>query len=1014
MLQKKPNGGSLSLRLAIASTLGMGIMSAASAQNAPASERREVETVIVTGSFIRGTPEDAAVPVDVLSAEDLETQGSPTVVQLVKTITASQSALGESNRYNGGAGTATINLRGFGAARTLALMNGRRLAESPLAAFQGGGANLNFIPQAAVGRIELLKDGAAATYGSDAIGGVVNFITRTDLDGLELDAEYSYIADSDGDYQGSIAWGSRFERGNILFAGTYRHRSRLDIRDRDWALAPYDDANYGGWTGAGNPGFYVNATSGATLFRDNGCAELGGQLTDAATAPTTSTALTSTCRFQFSTFNDLVNEEDHYQAYAELNYDLTEDVTLHAEVAYALDDVPMQRLSPANLTAQYPSPISRGGTSGSLGTPFGLNQSVRYNVPNYHPGLADLRAVCAPPLTADMCAGMNAAAGVDISPLGWRAIAHAGHPTNRDKGDHQTVENTGIRGSFGLSGDIGGVHWDTALTAMRANAEVNTNDLVVSRLQLALNGFGSLKGGAPCTAARVPANAGRADLGCYFFNPFTNSVAVSAVNGQANPYYRGNANPAVINNPQLVEWLYGNYTNESKNDIAVFDAVLSGEMPVKLWGDDNVGWAAGAQVRYNRFEAEYGDLFNTAVNPCVDSVDDGTPGCANPAGPLIFFGSDLNFKDDREVYAVFAETRVPVTNTFDVSLAVRFEEYGGNVGSTTDPKLSVRWQALDWLALRGSASTTFRAPVLPTLDSGCATGVVQISGQYRAQETCGNELLKPETADTFNVGVLFSPGGFTASIDYFLFKFEGELTLESSSRMVTTLFADPTRCTSPEYAPLRERMSFANDVCSAANLLRVSRYNLNGPDTETSGFDVRLQYDFDEMFGGAVTIGAEGTYLEKYERGEFSLLKNGNIVIAPAEDRAGRHDLITEFFSYPRIRGNAFLAYSMGPVTVRWQTRYTEGTEAAFGTSTSEWVPNGAGGYTRELIGKLDDYIQHDLIVRAQLPWDTIVTGSVQNLLDEDPVDAPSQFNYDYTNGNPLGRVFEVALKKKF
>jgi iron complex outermembrane receptor protein len=1012
MLQKKSIGGSLSLRVAIASALGLGIVTATPAQDAP--DRREVETVIVTGSFIRGTPEDAAVPVDVLSAEDLETQGSPTVVQLVKTITASQSALGESNRYNGGGGTASINLRGFGASRTLALMNGRRLAESPVAAFQGGGANLNFIPQAAIGRIELLKDGAAATYGSDAIGGVVNFITRTDLDGLELDAEYSYIEDSDGDYSTSVAWGKRFERGNLLFAATYRHRSRLDVRDRDWALARYDDANYGGWTGAGNPGFYVNPTTGATLFRDNGCTELGGQLTDATTAPTTSTALTSTCRFQFSTFNDIVNKEDHYQAYTELNYDISDSVTMHAEVAYAYDDVPMQRLSPANLTAQYPSPISRGGTSGSPGAPFGLNQSVRYNVPAYHPGLIDLRTTCAAPLTG--CdALMGGAAGVDISPLGWRAIAHAGHPTNTDKADHQKIWHKGLRASFGLNGDIGDVHWDTAVTAMRADYEVNTNDLVVSNLQLALNGFGSLKGGAPCTAARTPANAGRADLGCYFFNPFTNSVYVSAVNDTINPYYRGFQNPAVNNNPQLVEWLYGNYTNGATNDIVVLDAVFSGELPMKLWGDDNIGWAVGAQGRYNKFEATYGDLFNTTVTPCVDSVDDGTPGCANAAGPLIFFGSDLPFEDDREVYAVFAETRVPVTNSFDVSLAVRYEAYGGSVGSTTDPKLSLRWQPLDWLAFRGSASTTFRAPVLPTLDPGCATGVVQISGQYRAQETCGNAGLKPETADTFNVGILLSPGNFTASVDYFLFKFEGELTLESSSRMAATLSA-PGACdpTNAQYAPLRARFTFANDVCGAANTLRVSRYNLNGPETETSGFDVRLQYDFPELFGGSAAIGVEGTYLEKYERGEFTLKDNPGIVIAPAEDRAGKHDLISEFFSYPRLRGNAFLSYSTGPVTVRWQTRYTEGTEAAFGTSINEWVPNGAGGYTQQRIGKLDDYIQHDLVVRAQMPWDTTVVASVQNVLNEDPVDAPSQFNYDYTNGNPLGRVFEVALKKRF
>jgi hypothetical protein len=119
-----------------------------------------------------------------------------------------------------------------------------------------------------------------------------------------------------------------------------------------------------------------------------------------------------------------------------------------------------------------------------------------------------------------------------------------------------------------------------------------------------------------------------ADLGCCFFNPFTNSVAVSAVNNQTNPYYRGNQNPAVINNPQLVEWLYGNYTNEFTNDIVSFDAVLSGELPLNLWGD-NIGWAAGGQVRYNKFTAEYDDLFNTDVNPCVDSVNDVAPGCAN-------------------------------------------------------------------------------------------------------------------------------------------------------------------------------------------------------------------------------------------------------------------------------------------------------------------------------------------------------------------------------------------------
>ncbi|MFN9927208.1 MAG: TonB-dependent receptor plug domain-containing protein, partial [Phenylobacterium sp.] len=210
--------------LAAAFSLGLAMQANAQAQ----ATENEVEEVVVTGSFIAGTPEDSALPVDVLSQADLEKQGSPTVVQLVKTITASQSSLGESNRYNGGAGTATINLRGFGAARTLTLMNGRRLADSPAAAFQGGGANLNFIPTAAVGRIEILKDGAAATSGSDAIGGVVNFITRRDLDGLEIDGEYALIDGSNGDYSANAAWGKKFDNGNVLLTAGYRHRSRLD------------------------------------------------------------------------------------------------------------------------------------------------------------------------------------------------------------------------------------------------------------------------------------------------------------------------------------------------------------------------------------------------------------------------------------------------------------------------------------------------------------------------------------------------------------------------------------------------------------------------------------------------------------------------------------------------------------------------------------------------------------------------------------------------------------------
>jgi iron complex outermembrane receptor protein len=1015
--------------------------SASYAQQPAPQASNSLDEVIVTGSYIRGTPEDAALPVDVITAEDLAEQGSPTVVQLVKTLTASQSAIGESNRYNVGAGTAQINLRGFGAGRTLTLLNSRRLADNPLSV----GANLNFIPQAAVGRMEMLKDGAAATYGSDAIGGVVNFITRRDLDGVEVEAEYSLIDGSNGDYQASIAWGSKFDSGNFLLTAGYRHRSRLDIHERSWALAPYEDQGYGGWTGAGNPGAYVaNTTGGAAMFRDNGCAELGGVLTTGAAgrpiSPTDSAATVAgaTCRFQFSSFNDLVNDEDHYQVYGELNKTVFENIESHTELAWARDYVPMQRLSPANLTAQYPTPITAGGTSGSVANASPTNGGVRYNVPTYHPGLIDLRTSCPAPLTAGQCTAMTAAGGVDISQLGWRAIAFAGHPTNADKADHQVIDSRAFRVSTGLKGTLFEMDWDTALTYMQAESSVSTNDLLVNRIQNALNGFASMPGSPDtCTAADQSllnmfghSVAQHAALGCYFFNPFSNSVAVSAVNGVANPYYRA----AVANDPRIVESLYGNYVNDSTNDLLVFDGVLSGQLGFELPGG-KIGWAAGVQWRQTSEKREYGDLFNTAVNPCVDSIDDGTPACNAPAGPLIFFGSNANSDYTRDVYAVFGEVSLPIVDTLDVSLAARFESYPGDIGTTLDPKFSVRWQALEWFALRGSAGTTFRAPGLNQTDPGCSTGVANISGQYRAVENCGNDQLVPETANTYNVGFVLNPGNFTATVDYFLFNFEGELTQESAARMNATLFPtgvntllspgglpNPAHpCNRPEYLELRLRFNFAGD-CGVGtginnnNTTRIRTYAVNGPDTDTSGLDVRLQYDWLDVQGGRFSIGAEGTYLFDYERGEFSLKDNPGLIIAAPEDRAGLHDLVAQFFSYPKLRANGFASYNVNDWTVRWQIRYTEGTEAAFSSPTSRWVTDSssATGYSQELLGKSDDFIQHDVTVRWNVSQSVTLTGSIQNLLEQAPSDAPSQYNYDYTNGNPLGRVFELAAKVTF
>ncbi len=296
---------------------------AASAQPAaPAS----VSEVVVTGSFIRGTPEDAALPVDVIGADELQKQGNPNTVELIKSLTVSNGVLGDTNQFDaraqGAEGSATINLRGLGPARTLVLWNGRRLVNAPT--LNGAAPDINVLPFAAVGRIEVLKDGAAATYGSDAIAGVVNFITRKNTDGLEVTGSYRYIDGSAGDWDASAVWGKNWDKLSVLVTGAYEHRSQLSVRDRKFTQPGYFTSPETGFSSGNSITAFLPVTTGATvpftpaagLQRDSGCVPLGG-------VPSFSGA-TPTCIFNYTPYDNIVEKENRFQIYGEANYDISD------------------------------------------------------------------------------------------------------------------------------------------------------------------------------------------------------------------------------------------------------------------------------------------------------------------------------------------------------------------------------------------------------------------------------------------------------------------------------------------------------------------------------------------------------------------------------------------------------------------------------------------------------------------------------------------------------------------
>ena len=215
--------------LAMVAFVPLGLAATAHAQ---AQDTQEVEEIVVTGTYIKGTPEDAPLPVTTLQRDDLALEGTPTTIDLIKSLSFSQGADGETDQFQAGAGAdrGTINIRGLGPSRSLVLLNGRRTTWSPHAI--GAQAQLlvdvNMLPSIALQRIEVLRDGAAATYGSDAIAGVMNFITRGDFEGFEVMANHKIIADSDGDTEFGAIWGGTLLNGRLqlMTSASYIERSQ--------------------------------------------------------------------------------------------------------------------------------------------------------------------------------------------------------------------------------------------------------------------------------------------------------------------------------------------------------------------------------------------------------------------------------------------------------------------------------------------------------------------------------------------------------------------------------------------------------------------------------------------------------------------------------------------------------------------------------------------------------------------------------------------------------------------
>lgn len=962
----------------------------ATAQDAtPATS--EIEMIIVTGSFIRGAAEDAALPIDVLTAEDLAKQGSPSMVEIAKALPASQGVFGDSNQFGAGqsTGSANVNLRGLGTLRTLVMLNGRRLAPNPAI---GAGVDINLLPTAAIGRIEVLKDGSAATYGSDAIAGVVNFITRENFEGLQVDGSYSHIDGSDGDYGANVAYGWKGETNSLLLTAGYRARSELPARERDWALRPLAENPQGGWSGSGSPGVYLAGAGFATRIVDPQCENLGGTFTgtgpDGRTGTPVAAAQATGCSFQYLAFDNLVEDEEHYQVYGQFDQDIGESTSLHFEALYGAHNVERENSSPS----YAPNQGAAGG-------------APNYFIPITNPGLAALL----PQLTPTQQAVVTGTGGMLANALLWRPLGVGGNPlTGEGKEDQRNFD--GYRFSLGLNGTIGEtMTWDTAATYSVTRADVATPDMLVARLGRALSGLG----GPNCTGTTAGQN------GCLWFNPFSTGVAENIVTGQQNP-----AGASVPNSLDVVDWLFEDYAYELEQSVLTVDAVLAGEMGLALPGG-NIGWAFGVQYRENGYVRDANDLSDPAVTPCPQTVVNPAATCTVQSGAFSFFGPLAAYDLTQEVHAAYAEFNLPLHDSFNAQLAVRYEDYGDGIGDTTNPKLALRWQPFDALVMRGSVSTTFRAPSATATVPGflqTTSGFTAQAVTYKPYDNFGNPDLQPETALAFNVGMIVKAAGFTGSVDYWSFDIEDEIVTDPGTAMVRA-FYDPnfdpatfaTRCIDPNYAALRSRFTFTGTGCGSAatpnqpaigNLVRTAiQSNNSETNTKVSGLDVALSYLFSGVGPGDLLIGVDGTYNLEYDQG--ATIVEGIEVLA-AGDYVGTRGAAG---SLPTWKASGYIDYGFGAHNLRWTARYLSEMDD---TRTGESLTTFAGIREGDPGSVVESTLIHDFTYRAELPWQSTLNFSVLNVFDEDPSFARLDLSYDPFTGSPVGRVFKVGVSKVF